>query len=166
MAHRKAFRFSGPNYPTSSIRKAKLPHRKIDHGSFARRKRNSYAISDMKPFCLELVDQLNTEEIGVKVFEAADFLVATFIGVDTAFANAVQHGGRNINLQVVHGLKGRTDGKPPTVGIGNDGRAIRRIINRRGFVTDTSTERPPIGKAKVCTNREEIGILPLIIDGC
>lgn len=58
---------------------------------------------------LELVDQLNAKQIGIKVIKASDNLTACFIRViEIAFAGAVQHSGGNVDLQILHGLERRT----------------------------------------------------------
>lgn len=113
---------------------------------------------------LELVDQLNAEEVGVKVFKATNLFVGIFCIIQVAFAHPVEPSCRNVNLHILRCLEGGTKGKPQTICIGNNGRTVAFFINNRRFIANTGTERPPVGEAQICTDREKIGVLPVILD--
>ena len=76
---------------------------------------------------LELVDQLNAEEVGVKLVKAAINLTGSVIEV--SFSSTMQPSGGHVDLHAFGCLERRTESKPPAIGIRNDGRPDFRSLN-------------------------------------
>ena len=62
--------------------------------------------------------------------------------VERTFMDTMQMSEADIGLEVLGPMEGRTNGKPPTVGIRNDGCTFVFIADRRSFIGDTAAQRP------------------------
>ncbi len=70
--------------------------------------------------------------------------------------------GAEVERHVLVELVGRTTRNPNTVGVRNHSHTIG-VVNRTLVVSDTTTHRPLVVQAVVGTEREEPGVVPVIL---